>query len=61
MSLVLSTDGFHSQRSRASACAVELGEGVMVLVLALPLFTCVAMGTDLAAVGPSVLSKMKKP
>ena len=33
----------------------------MVLVLVLPLFTCVVVGTDLAAVGLSVLSKMKKP
>ena len=40
---------------------VELGEGVVVLVLALPLITCVVMGMDLTAVGPSVLSKMKKP
>lgn len=46
---------------RPTACDVELGQEVVVLVLALPLFTCVVMATDLAAVGPSVVSKMKKP
>ena len=40
------------------ACDVECGEGVVVLLLALPLITFVVTGTDLAAVGPSVLSKM---